>query len=165
MTRRSTLAVAAAVGLLVLLSSPHRPLVVWNSTASAPIGLYRVLAATRLRPGDLVLAFPPLGAARLAAERGYLPLGTPLVKHIAALGGDSICANGLRVSVNGTDVVTRLAADGEGRALPAWHGCQLLDAQQVFLLNRTVSHSFDGRYFGPIPRSNVVGRLRPLWLP
>lgn len=165
MTRRSTLAVAAAVGLLVLLSSPHRPLVVWNSTASAPIGLYRVLAATRLRPGDLVLAFPPLGAARLAAERGYLPLGTPLVKHIAGLGGDRVCANRRLVTVDGLKAATQLVHDGEGRALPAWHGCRLLDDQQVFLLNSTVSHSFDGRYFGPIPRSNVVGRLRPLWLP
>lgn len=165
MTLRSTLGITVAASVLALLSSPHAPLVVWNATASAPIGLYRVLAATPLRRGDLVLAFLPLGAARLAAERGYLPFGTPLVKHIAALGGDRICANRRLVTVDGLKAATQLVHDGEGRALPAWHGCRLLDDQQVFLLNGTVSHSFDGRYFGAIPRSNIVGKLRPLWLP
>src|SRR5690606_15118701 len=60
-----------------------RPLLVWNASASAPIGLYRVMGGPA-RKGDLVLVRTPIAVARLAAKRGYIPLHVPLVKRIAA---------------------------------------------------------------------------------
>ncbi len=47
--------------------------------------------------------------------------------------------------------------------MPAWHGCRPLTDCEIFLLNENVVASFDGRYFGPISRIAVFGRLRPLW--
>lgn len=165
MKTRAILSVTA-VSIAVLLASvmPHTPRLVWNASASAPIGLYAVFAATMVAQHDLVLALPPPPAQRLAAERGYLPRGVPLIKRVAALGGDRICADDLHVSINGVEAAIRLPWDGQGRLLPAWRGCQTLSADEVFLLNGSILHSFDGRYFGPVSRSAIVGKLRPLWL-
>lgn len=67
------------------------PWLVWNASASAPIGLYRVLPG-KPASGDLVLVRTPDSARQLAAERGYLPHDVPLVKRVAALDGDTVCA-------------------------------------------------------------------------
>lgn len=165
MSARAILAVSAvSIGILLASDLPHEPLLVWNASASAPIGLYSVSAAHAVARYDLVLALPPSGAQKLAAERGYLPFGIPLIKRVAALPSDRICSDGLRVSINGIEAAVRLPWDGEGRPLPAWHGCRTLSGDEMFLLNGDVLHSFDGRYFGPVPRRNIVGKLRPLWL-
>ena len=139
------------------------PWLVWNASASAPIGLYRVLPGNAVR-GDLVLVRTPNSVRQLAAERGYLPQNVPLVKRVAALDGDVICAAGDAISVNGRVVGERLLHDRFGRLLPAWSGCRLLDGGEVFLLMEGVSDSFDGRYFGPVRRAAIIGRLLPLWV-
>ena len=166
--RRRPLAVLALslLGLgLIWLAALARPApwLVWNASASAPIGLSRVLPGKLLR-GDLVLVHTPDSVRQLAAERGYLPQNVPLVKRIAALDGDVVCAAGDAISVNGRFVAERLARDQLGRLLPSWNGCHLLDDGEVFLLMEGVPDSFDGRYFGPVPTATIVGRLAPLWI-
>ncbi len=154
-----------AFGLIALvLAADRTPLFIWNATASAPIGLYLTVPVRRLVRGDLVLAMPPPHLAQFAADRGYLPRGVLLVKRIEALPGDTICANHSDIAINGRRVADRLATDGAGRPLPHWQGCRALKPGQVFLLMPGVRDSFDGRYFGPIPREAVLGRLVPLWL-
>lgn len=139
------------------------PWLVWNASASAPVGLYRVLPGKPYR-GDLVLVRTPDSVQQLAAERGYLPQSVPLVKRIVAQGGDIVCAAGDAISVNGRVVTERLARDRLGRPLPRWSGCLLLDGGEAFLLMEGVSDSFDGRYFGPVPTASIIGRLAPLWV-
>lgn len=147
---------------LAMLARPA-PWLVWNASASAPIGLYRVLPGKLVR-GDLVLVNIPDSVRQLAAERGYLPQNVPLVKRVAALDGDIVCAADDVISVNGRVAAERLARDRLGRPLPAWTGCHLLDDGEVFLLMEGVSDSFDGRYFGPVRRAAIIGRLAPLWI-
>ncbi|MGK9232226.1 S26 family signal peptidase [Inquilinus limosus] len=154
----------AGLGLLGLaaLGRPA-PLVVYNASASAPIGFYWVRPAGVFRRGDLVLARTPEALRRLAAERGYVPSTVPLVKRIAALAGDTVCALGHVVAIDGRPVAAQRQADGRGRPLPAWTGCRMLAAGDVFLLMEDVPDSFDGRYFGVSPAVDVIGRLVPLW--
>lgn len=139
------------------------PLVIYNASASAPIGFYRVLPVGVIRRGDLVLARTPDSVRNLAAERGYIPATVPLVKRVAAVAGDTVCAADHAVSIDGRHVADQLAADRLGRPLPAWTGCRTLRTGELFLLNN-VPDSFDGRYFGPVPASTVIGKLVPLWL-
>lgn len=153
---------AGIVGLTLCLAHPAARLI-YNASASAPLGLYRMDRHAPLRRGDFVLAWAPPSARRLAATRGYLPFDVPLIKRIAALYGDRICADGRRIVVDGRAVAMRLATDREGRALSHWQGCQVLGRGAVFLLMASVPDSFDGRYFGPIQRHAVIGRLTPLW--
>lgn len=156
---------ASGLGLTAVTApAPQRPILVYNATASAPVGLYRLLSSTSLNRGDLVLATAPPTARTLAAERGYLPADVPLVKRIAALHGDIVCADGSSISINGTRVAGRLSVDAQDRQLPSWNGCRTLGPDDLFLLMPDVPQSFDSRYFGPIAKEAVRGRLVPLWL-
>lgn len=161
---RAVLALALlGLGLIGLASLARpAPCLVWNASASAPIGLYRVLQGDAVR-GDLVLVRTPNSVRQLAAERGYLPSNVPLVKRVTALDGDLVCGAGDAISVNGHVVAERLARDRLGRPLPTWSGCYLLSGDEAFLLMEGVSDSFDGRYFGSVPTAAIIGRLAPLW--
>ena len=156
----------ATVGVIFLgvsaLTHPA-PWLVWNASASAPLGLYRVTHDRAISRGDLALAEPPGAARRLAAERGYLPIDVPLVKRVAALPGDIVCSAGVAITINGRQVAERLSADSRGRALPTWEGCRVLQSGEVFLLMEGVPDSFDSRYFGPVAATAIIGRLVPLW--
>lgn len=155
---------AAAAIAAVITGGPHPPRLIWNATASAPIGLYAVRRAHVLFRGELVLATLPPMAGRLAARRGYLPMGLPVVKRIAGLSGDKICAFGQTLWRNRQVLATRLLADSRNRPLPDWQGCRRLGHEDVFLLMAHKRHSFDSRYFGPVRRAAIIGRLVPLWL-
>lgn len=164
--RPSVILALAMVGLgCVGFPMVSRPplLLVWNVSASAAIGLYWVGPTAPLRRGDLVLLRTPDAVRDLAAERGYLPRSVPLVKRVAALGGDTICALGNTLLINGTAVANRLECDRLGRALPRWEGCRRLGDGELLPLMAGVADSFDGRYFGPISTRAVIGRLVPLW--
>lgn len=148
--------------LLLTLVWPPRPVLVWNASESSPIGLYRVDSPGAIARGDMVIAWAPREARRLAAERHYLPSNVPLVKRVAAGPGDRVCAAGEAVFVNGALVAHRREADLSGRPLPSWSGCFDL-GQGYLLLLMPGENSFDGRYFGLTSARDVVGRARLIW--
>ena len=135
------------------------PKLIWNASASAPIGLYTVRTAADLR----VVVDAPEPLASFLKHREYLPRGVPLMKRIAALPGQTVCRIGRNVSVDTIAMGEALARDRRGRELPVWQGCRTLGASEIFLMNWDVQDSLDGRYFGPIPKNSIVGRAIPLW--
>jgi conjugative transfer signal peptidase TraF len=141
-----------------------QPRIIWNASASVPLGFYVTIPAATIAHGDLVLVRPPETLAAFLAERGYVARGVPLVKHVAALPPQVVCAEGNTITVDGATVAHRRTADRLGRPLSTWHGCQALKPGQVFLLNAAEPDSLDGRYFGPLPGTNIVARLRPVWI-
>lgn len=162
---RSAAAAVAAFAVAILIVSmlwQPRPRLVWNVSASAPVGLYAVSAPERLRAGEMVVAWTPEPARSLAAERRYLPYNVPLVKRVAAAPGERVCAMGEAIWVNGRHVAGRRLADGAGRPMPGWTGCNDLGAGEYFLLMEDPA-SFDGRYFGVTRAEDLVGRAVPLW--
>ena len=165
MTRRSItlIAMTGAAALLAFTSSKPAPVLVWNASGSAPIGLYYVQPAGALFVTTLVLAMPPEPLASSLARGGYLPRGVPLLKRILALPGHSVCRDELIISVDGVNVGTARERDRRGRALPAWQGCRTIVDGEVFLMNWDEPASLDSRYFGPIPISAIIGRAAPLW--
>ena len=140
-----------------------RPILVWNATASEPRGLYCIAPLTGLQAGDLVLVHPDPASAALYAERGYLPLGVPLLKRVGALGGMRVCEHGGDVTIEGRHVANTLPNDGRGRPMTSWSGCRVLSDGEFFALNGDVPTSLDGRYFGPLLLSSVIGRATPIW--
>lgn len=151
--------VAGITGTLVATPVPR---LVWNVSASAPRGLYTVAPGATVERGDMVIARVPLRWRRLAALRRYIPENVPLVKRVAATAGDRVCAVGAEIRVNGHRVAVRRSVDGRGLAMPAWSGCVTLDRETLFLLI-DAPDSFDGRYFGPTSRGDIVGKARLLW--
>ncbi|MCW6531327.1 S26 family signal peptidase [Sphingomonas sp. MMSM20] len=166
--RRRTLArraAAVAIGSIIVLASaalPPTPRLVWNASASAPIGLYAVSPGASTILGDMVIARVPETYRRLAATRHYLPMNVPLVKRVAAYAGDEVCALGQEIFVNGRWTAERLMVDGAGRPMPMWSGCVRLRGDQRFLLMDAPA-SFDGRYFGVTEGADMVGKARLLW--
>jgi conjugative transfer signal peptidase TraF len=152
------------VGLAIASSLVEpRPILVWNATASAPRGLYCIAPLTALQAGDLVLFQPDPASAAVYAERGYLPFGVALLKHVGALGGMRVCEHGGDVTIEGRHVANALPIDGRGRLMSSWSGCRALSDGEFFALNADVPTSLDGRYFGPSPLSSVIGRAIPVW--
>jgi conjugative transfer signal peptidase TraF len=141
----------------------HAPRLMWNESASVPMGLYTLHPASPLKVGDLVAERPPASLARYMAVRRYLPLGVPLLKFIAAIPDQTVCRHGSVIAIDGLAVATARASDHANRPLPAWQGCHRLNASEVFLLNPARPDSFDGRYFGMVPRESVMAKAEALW--
>jgi conjugative transfer signal peptidase TraF len=160
-------AILFATALLALgglgVSGQTAPSLVWNTTASAPIGLYWLSPVRAVHVGDLVAIRPPGEPATWMDRRGYLPSGALLIKQVAALAPSRVCRLGPRVTVDGVLRAVADDVDRRGRPLPQWSGCRLLSNSDVFALN-AAERSLDGRYLGPLPRAAVVGRLGPLVL-
>ncbi len=155
--------VFAVSSIAVAIADPF-PRVIWNASASAPIGLYRIHPDRDPPAGALVAVAPPQWLAHWLSERGYLPAGVPLLKHVAAKAGQRVCRIGAVVSVDARPVVSARARDGQGRPLPVWRGCRTLQPGELLLLNPDHPDSMDGRYFGPLPASALIGRATPLHL-
>lgn len=168
MTRRGwTIATASAASLFavsftVVAVLDPLPRVIWNASASAPLGLYRIEPDRDLAVGALVAVTPPAPLARWLAQRGYLGERAPLLKHVAAKAGQRVCRIGTIVIVDARAVVVARERDGRGRLLPVWQGCRTLRAGELLMLNPDHADSMDGRYFGPLPASTVLGRAVPV---
>jgi conjugative transfer signal peptidase TraF len=139
------------------------PKLIWNASASTPIGLYAVRPAGMLRVTELVVVRPPEPLASFLADRGYLPEGVPLLKHVLALPGQTVCRTDRTIAVDGIAMGAALERDRRGRELPFWDGCRTVAAGEVFLMNQRSEDSLDGRYFGSLPATAIVGRAVPLW--
>ena len=157
-----TMSIAIVAQALSMVTKPA-PRLLWNASASVPIGFYSVEPVDQLAVTDLVVAMPSNSLATFLAERGYVPLGVPLIKRILALRGQLVCRNQLAISVDGIPMGTALAHDRRGRPLPVWQGCRAIAQGEVFLMNWDEPASFDGRYFGPMPLRAIIGRATPLW--
>ncbi|MGH7027061.1 S26 family signal peptidase [Brevundimonas sp.] len=145
-------AFAAAMG--IGLDEPPPALV--NESPSLPRGLY-------LRTGSAIERGAIVAIAQPVEVRPYLMrLGMPsdvlLLKRVAAVGGDPVCAGSGMVRMPGRQV-RALAHDRQGAALPAWRACRRLARDEVFLLGDTTG-SFDSRYFGPVRRGEAKGVYR-----
>ena len=135
---------------------------VYNASASAPIGFYRVTPASGLKRGAFAVVPTPPGFRMMAAKRHYLPFNVPLIKRIIALSGDEVCRHGKVILVNQKAVATALIKDSQDRFLPVWRGCMTLKQDQFFaLMDRP--DSFDGRYFGPLNAEDIIGIAVPVF--
>ena len=141
-----------------------QPRLIWNVSASVPRGLYWLRFEASFQRGDLVLAQLPIHVRLLADERDYLPASQPALKIIAALPGDTICSENGVIWIQGKSVARTQIRDRHGRILPSWKGCVGLKPDQIFLLNAASAASFDGRYFGPSERRDIIGVLSPIWV-
>jgi conjugative transfer signal peptidase TraF len=162
MMKMLALTLVSSGALASTLLAHVEPVLIWNASASVPIGLYAVQPISALSVADLVVARPPETLADWLNQRGYLPLGAPLIKRVGALSRQKICRDGLDVSIDGIVMAQARERDHLGRPLPAWRGCFLLHPDQIFLLNSDEPASLDGRYFGALPLKTILGRAVPI---
>ena len=157
----TTLGAAAAVLSTIGAKSTTR--YVWNASASVPVGLYRVQPTGRLAVAQLVAIQPPEPLATFLADGGYLPRGIPMLKRVLALPGQTVCRDRYAITVDKVEMGATRERDSRGRPLPIWQGCRVVAEGEVFLMNWQSADSLDGRYFGGLPTTAIIGRAEPLW--
>lgn len=157
------IAASVAAATLATLAVPVSRFAVWNATASVPTGLYLLRGKASIHVGERVAIGPPPELRRLLAERGYLPVGVPLIKRVAAVSGQRVCRFAQRISIDGKLVGVARRFDRRGRPLPAWCGCRQIKHGELFVMNPAAPDSFDGRYFGVLAMHDVIARAAPVW--
>lgn len=153
---------AASVGVAYAAMVPTPLKLIWNVSASVPVGLYSVEPADHLEVTDLVAVIPPPPLGAFLIARAYIGEGTPLLKRVMGLPGQAVCRLGSPITVDGVPLGEALQRDHMGRDLPVWQGCRRVEPGHLFLMNPDVGDSLDGRYFGPILASTVIGRAMPV---
>ena len=164
MFRNALIGVAATVLVVATATEirhPPSPKLLYSSSESAPIGYYKIREKAQYKRGDWVAAYAPNWARNLAHERGYLPWKYPLIKQVWAIKGDQICFEDEQVKGPNGSVLPRRLQDRSGRDLPWMKGCIILKEGEVFLASIDEDFGkffgFDSRYFGPVPKENVLG--------
>lgn len=165
MTRLSyAIVTTVAVSLLGIASvASFAPKLIWNASASTPVGFYTIEEPGPVAVTDLVAVDAPEPLATFLSDGGYLPRGVPLLKRVAALPGQRVCRSGLAITVDGVPMGEALDRDRRGRPLPIWQGCRLVANGELFLMNWQVRDSLDGRYFGLTSTDQIIGHAVPLW--
>ncbi|PKP80388.1 MAG: S26 family signal peptidase [Alphaproteobacteria bacterium HGW-Alphaproteobacteria-18] len=143
------------IGLAVL-----RPqeLVLYNPSESLPKGFY-VQTEGELTLGAIVTIRSVDAAPEYAARRNFTDTGDRFLKRIAAVEGDTVCADVSLIRINDVQVAERAETDPAGDPLPSWNGCVTLAGGEVFLLGDHPG-SFDGRYWGLSQRADLTGPWR-----
>jgi len=147
---------SVAIGALILAPFlSHQKRLIWNRTASAPIGLYWVKDGPVSYDRWAVLS-PKSDAGEWAEDNGFIGEDWPLLKAIEGLPGDEICRDNQAILINGDVRAIALEQDHMRRDLPVWSGCRTLSVGEIFLLN-IHPKSLDGRYFGVTKLEDVDG--------
>jgi len=142
-----------------------------NASKSIPVGLYWTTSAP-MDKGAYVLVCPPDAEVfRQARQRGYIGAGfCPgdygyLMKQVAATEHDTVTVTVEGVRING-DVLPLSAprqADTAGRGLPRYEANDfVLGQEEVLLMSDRSATAFDGRYFGPVSRSQLKTTIKPI---
>lgn len=147
---------SVAIASLVLAPfSGYQKRLIWNRTASAPIGLYWVKDGPITHDRWAVLS-PKSDGSLWAQQNRFVGKDWPLLKAIAGLSGDKICRENTTILINGEMRAIALMQDDLQRDLPVWSGCRMLSEDEIFLLNAH-PNSLDGRYFGVTKLEDVDG--------
>ena len=138
-------------------------LMYFNSSPSLPIGFYmKVSDETPLKRGDLVILKVPEEMRQYVYERSWLKEGSPLLKIVYAIPGDTYLINSEAIFVNGKYVGGILKEDGSGWPLPRTRGSFTVRDGCFLPIAARFQHSFDGRYFGQVSQSLIIARVKPL---
>ncbi len=142
-----------------------------NTTKSIPVGLYWTSNAPVDRGAYVLFCPPKLGVFDDAKERGYIGAGfCPgdfgyMMKRVLAAKDDAVAVTDDGVRVNGEllPLSAPIKADKANRPLPRYQPARYtLGNSEVLLMSDVSATSFDGRYFGPINRSQIKTVIYPV---
>ncbi|MDD5706002.1 MAG: conjugative transfer signal peptidase TraF [Kiritimatiellae bacterium] len=142
-----------------------------NTSRSIPLGLYQVSDGAVARNAYVMFCPPQLGVFEEARRRHYIQAGLCpggygyMMKKVMGLASDvvEVADDGVRVNGRLLRFSVPLNVDKAGRPLPRLRtGRFRLGDAELLLMTDVNPASFDGRYFGPVGRSQVVAVVAPL---
>jgi conjugative transfer signal peptidase TraF len=142
--------------------------IIINISPSMPLGIY-VKKLSPLQRGDVVAVCLDAARQKLGLQRGYLIPGfrcgqtQPLIKKIIAIPGDRVVLTDEIIRVNGKSFFyRRLPQDHQGLPLEAFPTGIYAPTHAYWLLGVYNTHSWDSRYWGPLPGNYIIENLQPL---
>jgi signal peptidase I/conjugal transfer pilin signal peptidase TrbI len=156
--------------LTTLIYTMKRGTLIFNTTSSFPLGVYKISQKEKYQIGDLVsfCAIPSKVINRMV-EQGYTqknsscPHQAPqLLKKILGLEGDTITI-GRTVFINNQLIKnsTVFKKDREGNLLPI-QPSQNIKKGNFWAMSDYNERSFDSRYFGQVALKNIIGTATPI---
>ncbi len=106
-----------------------------------------------LKRGDIVVFNPP--------EAWSGQPGTPLIKRVIGIGGDTVAIHDGRVFLNGVLLDEPYLYEAQPTTVSGDQSTWVVPQGDLFVLGDHRAVSADSRVFGPIARSSVIGRA---WL-
>ncbi len=103
--------------------------------------------------GDIVVFNPPAGWVQSD--------GTPYIKRVIGIGGDTIDIHDGKVFVNGIALDEPYVYEGQPTTASDGQSTWVVPQGDLFVMGDHRENSADSRVFGPISRSSVIGRA---WL-
>ncbi|NVN91826.1 MAG: S26 family signal peptidase [Desulfuromonadales bacterium] len=134
-----------------------------NLTGSEPRGIYKLVETSMpLTRGEVILMKCPPGYEKYLYGRKWLPKGWPLFKTVGALPGEYFCIGDAEFSVNGKIIGHAYPQDRSGLPMPAIRGCATVRGKHFLPIATGLKTSFDGRYFGDVPDTLIIGLAQPV---
>ena len=165
--KKGRLAVVALLvfGFVGLMNTKFSPILYYNQSASIPKGLYYSTSYDgTIEKGDIVVFNPPPDVAQFAFERGYLPHNYPMMKKVAATGGDEVLSTKDTFFAAGICLGPISPVDSDGRELKPYPYNHYIVKDNEIIVVGTHEKSWDSRYYGPIPTDRVITKVKPLYL-
>lgn len=151
----STLLLAQAAGMLSFVPK----VLVWNGSASAPVGFYLKVSNEHLSPNDFVLV--KTGNKLDPISELFPTKPTYLLKHIELLPGERYRVVG-DVIMTERQVLKRQETSLNGIKLPRLEDGTYLVPPNYYFVANSPEKSYDSRYFGPVAKSDIAEKVVPV---
>lgn len=151
------------VYLFVAIAMAQGYRVTYQISPSMPEGWYFVAPKSIYTVGDDILFKPTDHWQKYIFDRGWAPSDkTLLLKNISAENGDSVCIKNGYLYINHQKRGKIYRYDSQGRVMPSYTICRLLNENEYFVLGVSADNSFDSRYYGIIYRDQILGKATKL---
>ena len=138
-------------------------IIYFNVTSSLPQGFYLRIPCKECRRGDYIVYEPNEEVKTLIIKNGWSDGKHDFLKKVGATAGDkySVDAETLKFEIEGKYVGQVYETDNAGNVLPKLRG-EFEVPKGYVLPIATSARSFDGRYSGAIPKSQIKARVVPI---
>lgn len=134
----------------------------YQVTASLPKGIYLIYPTKNINRGDIVIFYPPNNAKIFLAKNKWAPLSNILMKKVVGMPNDFVCNKDSKVIVNKKYFGKMYYFYAKGKRMPYVSFCAKLQSEQYLLLSNFIDRSYDGRYFGPVYRNQIIAKAKKL---
>jgi len=143
---------------------------IFNPSESAPVGIWKLDKSDKdIALGDFVFVCPPIHPVLTQLVRDDQLLSgscdsstTPFIKKVYGVSGQAMDAHPDHgILIDGELIPNTKPHDWPG--LEFTHG-QVIKRGEFVALQTDHYASIDSRYFGPIRKSEVIGKIKPVWV-
>ena len=121
-------------------------------------GWYLIEPVSQIHRHEVLVFYPPTATRTFLTRQHWLPEDGLMMKYVFGMPGDFVCNQQGMLRVNGQTMGRVMVFYAPHKKLPNLGFCEQLSQNHFLMISLRDPHSFDGRYFGPVSRSAIVGQ-------